>query len=92
MFRKLNAEEEAILAKHQQRHGLTVSPEDLLIDYTHQGTFTAATVRFHTDWAVAIAKFNPFDKNFNPEIGERIAFVRALTKLEPTQLHLTAVM
>lgn len=86
-MRKLNKEEVEILKKLKARNkiakGLVSPPEVLKVDYVQQGNMTLAVIENKRKPLMGWSKYNANDEKlglkFNQEIGQKRAFIRALT-------------
>lgn len=78
MFRKLNKQEDEILRTLKQRGKVKSIWRQRAVQYNQHGNFIVAVVRANSRILTGVAKFNPIDRNFNPEIGKNLAFTRAV--------------
>lgn len=86
-MRKLNDAERQTARRLQNQ--LRVNPflnlRNVRIAYFHRGDEVFAVLQHNNQTAAGRAKFNPKDRDngvkYNPEVGERIAFGRALRNL-----------
>jgi hypothetical protein len=91
MFRKLNTVEVAKYLKLKKSKKLVErlgDVDDLRVKYVHQGNMVLAVVYNPTSTRIkerfGMSKYNPNDEangfSFNPNVGEIIAFKRAICK------------
>lgn len=78
MFRKLNEVELGILAKKRKQGKVKGLLNEKKVRYDHTENFTVCVLKVKDSVYTGVAKFNPTDTNFNPEVGERLAFSRAI--------------
>jgi hypothetical protein len=82
MFRRLNEKEEAILKRYQRRgqvHG-ALNAAKRRVRYDRHDNFVVAVVKVDSGVYTGVAKFNPADPTFNPEVGQSLAFSRAVRR------------
>lgn len=84
-MRKLNKIEIGLLSKLKKRKKVSkhlfAKREELNVEYVMNGNFTVAIINGGIKSAlVGVSKFNPFDSHYSEEVGQQLAFARAVKK------------
>jgi hypothetical protein len=80
-MRDLNRRERELIEKMKNRPNANIKRLfEPKVQYQTSGNFVVAIVSSRSKLFTGVAKFNPTDKHFLPEVGERLAFIRAITK------------